>query len=84
MEKKRREDNGLRIERGREKKERWRFGRWREEAAKEERIREMWLSVLIFLDSGLLIWGFVTDGFTDGQLNINIFNFFISVSVCKV
>jgi len=37
-----------------------------------------------FLDSGLLIWGFGTESFTDGQLNINIFIFFINVSVCKV
>jgi hypothetical protein len=37
-----------------------------------------------FLDSGILIWGFVIDSFTNGQLNINIFIFFIDVSVCKV
>jgi len=37
-----------------------------------------------FGDSSLLIWSFFTDGLIDNQLNIDIFNFFIDVSICKV
>ena len=60
-EEKRREDNGLRIEGGRERererergeKERWRFGRMREEVADEEKRRQMCPSILIL---GILIF----------------------------
>ena len=58
-EEKRIEDNGLRIEGGRERerergeKERWRFGRMREEVADEEKRRQMCPSILIL---GILIF----------------------------
>jgi len=39
VENKRREDKGLRLEGERKEKERWRFGRKRQEATKKERRR---------------------------------------------
>jgi hypothetical protein len=43
VEKKRREENGLRIEREREEEGRWRFGRRREEVAEEEKCAPMFI-----------------------------------------
>jgi len=37
-----------------------------------------------FRDSNISIEGFFINGFIDDILNINIFYFFIGVSVCKV
>jgi hypothetical protein len=58
--------------------------RKREEEEEEEEEDESHPVCYDMRDYGLLICDFFTDGFTDGKLNINIFNFFVCISVCNI